>query len=372
MVNVSDKRYTSVYQGNIQLQNLNKKSVSFLDQNSNSDGPGFFPNGPWNQPTAQGLGPVDYTNTALEPHSTGVDPTMGIGNMPVPIEWILNQMNFNGGLVGQDRVEPITVQGAERGISKLANHYVDCIQDFEKLTEEEKERIMASAFEALASLKPQQAAVELPFQARKPADFFAVGEKLHNIGCSFGHGIVTSLDNSEEYAGVVSEMLGGHQVQGCHWQFVSGSLKHFETLLGLTNPNIKGVMKLFNDHFEKCGEDVPYIHICHSEGANTCDQALKRMPEERRKNIHIISVGPAKYIDPELCGSVFNIVNDNDGIAKKVDKKGHKKAVRDGNIEIVPEDPSVGTFEAHSFKNPRTQAALQERLENLFNTLTSN
>jgi len=196
------------------------------------------------------------------------------------------------------------------------NDYTRNCPEFDKLSEEQRARIMASALEALASLRPQQAGFQYPGQKMKTADFFAVGDKQHKIGCSFGHGVVTNVKASKEYASIVSQILEGHQVQGCHWQFMAGFKTRFATLKGKSNPNIEGIVKLFNDHFDEYGDDVPYIHICHSEGSNTGDQGIKRMPEARRKNIHVIAVGPSKCIDPELCGSVFNIINENDNIKK--------------------------------------------------------
>ncbi len=372
MINVSDKRYTTVYQDNTQLQNLSKKSQSFLDQNSNSDGPGFVPDGPWNQPLGQGLGPVDYTNTASEPYSTGVDPTMGMLNTPMlPVGLLLNYINFGINPAAGVRVEPTTVEEAEPSFLKTVNDYTGCCPEFDKLTEEQRARVMASALEGLGSLKMQQAGFQWPFQKMKAADFFAVGDKQHKMGCSFGHGVITTVKDSKEYASITSQILEGHQVKGCHWQFMAGLKKHFDTLKGKSNPNIEGVVKLFNEHFDEYGDDVPYIHICHSEGSNTADQAIKRMPESRRKNIHIIAVGPSKCIDPELCGSVFNIINENDNITKKFDEKGYEKAVLAGNIRIVPEDPSVGPVKAHRFKNPKTLGALEEELKKLLTTLNT-
>ncbi len=372
MVDVSVKRSASFYPENSHSQNMNKKGQDFLNlESKNGEAPSrFFPNEGWNQPIGQDLKPVDYTNTASDPNPPSIDPTMSMLNTPMlPLDMLqeLMQLGFDPSIFMEER--PITAEDVKPNFLATENNYRLCIPDYDRLTEEQRDRIMASALLALASSKTQQGSFSYPGQAIKPPDFFSVGEKIHKIGCSFTHGVVSDLESSQEYAGIISGILDGHQVKGCHWQFMAGFLKHLQTSLGLSNPNIKGVMKLFNDHFDKYGEDAPYILICHSEGANTTNQALKRIPEERRKNIHIISVGPAKYIDPKLCGSVFNIVNNNDNIAKKVDKKGYNKAVEKGNIEIVREDPSVGLLDAHSFKNPKTLDALNQRLKTLHNTL---
>lgn len=290
--------------------------------------------------------------------------------MPIPVEVLMQMMQFEGNPFTHFPHIPVTDQEVKPDYVATESKYSQWHSGFKLLSNEERANLVARAMQALSSFKMQKAGFSFPFQKSKLPDVFTIGEKKYKLGCSFGHGVSTGLGNSEEYAGMVSEIMDGHQVKGSHWQYMLGLLKHVDTAHGVPNPNIQAVAKLMNDHFNEYGENIPYIHVCHSEGANTANESLKLIPKERRKNIHIIAVGPAKYIDPEACGSVLNIVNNNDKIAKKVDKKGFKKALSDRNIRIAEEDPSVGLFEAHAFINPNTQAAFKEELEKLFRILT--
>lgn len=211
-----------------------------------------------------------------------------------------------------------------------------------------------------------------PMQKEKPADFFQIaGEKHPKIRCSFGHGIISGLERTKNYASLVSDMTGGYEVGGCHWQHSAGFRKHYQTKEGKLNTNVIEIANGFNDHFDQNGEDAICVHVCHSEGAADTDLSLDLISEDRRKNIFIFAVGPSKFIDEKKCGDFIAIMSENDPVPKFVDSAGLAKALKAGKVNIVKEDEKIKSNLAkglmyHAFSNPKVLVELEELLADFY------
>ncbi|MCH9634109.1 MAG: hypothetical protein S4CHLAM7_08520 [Chlamydiae bacterium] len=249
--------------------------------------------------------------------------------------------------------------------------FQQCLEDNNLGPESQVVALFSQFLEDLDAESSSPSGFNYPWLAVRPPDILAsVGEPHELLGFSFGHGILSTVAATQKYVDQVSEYTGGYQVNARHWQYMVGLSKHRNTAQGKLNPNVVSLVDMFNHHFDTKGESAPYIHICHSEGANDADLALKQLSDKRKKQMNFICVGPAKFIDANECGSVRSLVSEHDLVPQFSDPQGLRRA-KEVELSIIDcTDHNCKNFlKAHAFMNEIHQEKLAKEVDTLMKSL---
>ena len=120
-------------------------------------------------------------------------------------------------------------------------------------------------------------------------------------------------------------------------------------------------IETWTDYLTKKGDK--YLHFCHSEGAIITREALERMPRNLSQNIHIVAIGPAAYIDKNLCGSVRHYVSKRD-IVPLIDVVGYIK--NKDTITLLEPHPDAKLLD-HSFNSPTYKDLIYKSIQSYSN-----
>jgi len=111
---------------------------------------------------------------------------------------------------------------------------------------------------------------------------------------------------------------------------------------------------------------IPFLMVCHSQGAIHVRNALLDYPPELRERILVVAIAPAAYIYKETCADVFHYRAEwwRD-LVPRFDMFGAVRA-RDTVITLTSH-PSAAAFD-HEFISPTYQRELRKHITNYINT----
>jgi RHS repeat-associated protein len=183
------------------------------------------------------------------------------------------------------------------------------------------------------------------------------GNEHSKFTMTMTNGIWNSRDEAINSAEMVSKMAGGCKVilvyNGSH-----GPFDFVESALGMigvkTEPSL-ALDQVWNDSFKKMGEGGKILHVGHSQGCINSFNSLKTTDSQQSKNISMIGVAPARFVDKDMCGNINHIGSQGD-IVSRFDFTGRLRNA-DNYIELTPH-PEAKMID-HEFASP----TFGERLE---------
>ena len=210
--------------------------------------------------------------------------------------------------------------------------------------------------------------VDTPTSEKRRKGFDQGAHQYQQKGATYGpvyvtgiNGICNTLEESKSnfsYSlGMAVGCPGGAVYNATHglWDFVEA----FANIVGIRTRPVALLEKTWRDYFNNCPEDGIIIHYCHSQGTAQTKLALKNMPEELRKRIHVIAVAPTSYIDKKLCGSVEHLVSRWD-VVPWIDLPGRIR--NSDTIQMVDRDPHASHFD-HAYQSDSYKDAINKRTQ---------
>lgn len=189
---------------------------------------------------------------------------------------------------------------------------------------------------------------------------FNVGENNLTNGCSIGfiNGIFNSLSDCIQSATILSKMAGNAMINGVH--NVSYGIDDLSRAFhGLYNKMATDPVRLLHQQWNEflANSNMPFLQVCHSEGAIHVLNALLTYPEDLRKRIIVLAVAPAAYISRDLCMRVTHLVSNGD-IIPRLDQEGRINCHED--IHYLERHPDSNHFCDHAFESPTYQKPMKD------------
>jgi len=134
-----------------------------------------------------------------------------------------------------------------------------------------------------------------------------------------------------------------------------------ECYQGLRNYIATAPVRRLHEKWEKFFKRKPngrYLQFCHSQGAIHVRNALMTFSQVLCKQIHVVAIAPAAYIDKALCASVRHYVSERDFVPL-LDWSG-RKACFDTITSLKP-DKDASWFD-HSFTSPTYTDVIRENI----------
>ena len=183
-----------------------------------------------------------------------------------------------------------------------------------------------------------------------------------NMGIGFINGICNTFKGANESAMHISKLCGGYNIYGVYNATHGWFWDLHECYLGLnfiaTEP-VRQLHKMWTDFFANRSNDAMFLMICHSQGAIHVRNALMDYPEELRKQILVVAIAPAAYIDQNICADVVHYRAAEGDFVPRIDSLGAKNAY--GSIIEVQSQPNAPWFD-HEFASPTYQDHLDFRI----------
>ncbi len=163
-------------------------------------------------------------------------------------------------------------------------------------------------------------------------------------------GIRTNSNEGINYANLISNYAGGHNVHLLHnetrgiiWDAVRAAYELF--LHGQTQ-----AVKDQRASWEQClrNPKSSVLHVTQSEGAIVSRNALESMPENLRSRINVVAIAPGGYIDENLCNNRTHYTSRRDFVPL-LDILGRWKN-RSSTIKLKPH-PNANLLD-HNFNSP--------------------
>lgn len=156
-------------------------------------------------------------------------------------------------------------------------------------------------------------------------NFFVNAFSERSIAPGFINGLNNEWHEAYKTAGYFAKSIGSnmHGTYAASGDFVSEVYKGVLNLMGMRMPAVKRLHEQWDRHFEK-NPGIPFLQYCHSNGATDVEHGLRDYPKHLRKDIMVVALAPACYVDPKLCRSVVHYVSENDFVPW-FDSGGRKK-----------------------------------------------
>lgn len=183
-----------------------------------------------------------------------------------------------------------------------------------------------------------------------PSQVVTYGEKKCSHGTScFINGMLNTFEDASKVAQAISEMQNGNEV-ALIYNSTLGPKRDLVKQHYINSDFLIPAGALLKDHilnyFKNAGPNQVLHLNAHSQGGAILKKILPEIPPEYRDRMYIDTYGTAGYIDVNMAKRVRNIWHPGDDVSRLADKKGWKRAKKDGSLVILEND-GKSTFEAH-------------------------
>ncbi len=184
----------------------------------------------------------------------------------------------------------------------------------------------------------------------EPAQVVSCGTKKCPHGKTmFMNGMATNLEQATKYAKALSTMQGGNKVDLIHdptLGYQKDLLKVAQIQAGCEFPSGTLFKNEILNFFENAQPNqVLHLNV-HSRAGAILKQLLPGIPEKLRGRMYIDTYGTAGFIEEKMAKRVRNFWHEDDIISKTADKKGWRKAKKEGTLFVVPSE-GISAKDAH-------------------------
>ncbi len=120
---------------------------------------------------------------------------------------------------------------------------------------------------------------------------------------------------------------------------------------------VENLSEIAQKIIEKNQPNLKQLHVTFSNGGHVFNEALKRLPEEYRQTIVVITTGTTAIIEDGLACKVYNVIGEEDWPSIKCNggRGGIEMAKGKATIRVIPQNKTDNLIGGHYFVQPDYQ-----------------
>lgn len=299
---------------------------------------------------------------------------IGFDDGPNLYAYVMNNPLLNIDLYGLSTVEQAGDSGGERGffssVRDMATSVYEGIRDtistIGNCVSEALSSLTSSLSEGFSFYREERqvkfnSKIYASMMNRAMACSYVIAFGGRYTGIGYTNGICTGRADHLSNAEVISEMVGGGQITTTYNptnSFFHDVCRAFHSLYFYLASNVVYELhKKWDEHFAKY-PNMPWLEICHSEGAINVRNALMSYNPELAALIDVVGIAPACYIDKHLCRNVDHYVSTRDFVPL-ADIPGR---IRNRDTVHVLRAHKDANFWDHDFQSPTYKKAISDHV----------